>query len=339
MPISAPNTRLSTYKQMKDTKEPLIILLVLFVIIGLAYSPLKKAAQNRSSSASSSSKNISAIGTKTSTTGSSSNSSEFEYSPNKEVAGEIKEAEKDIKKLQENTTESESGVNRSPYYDKIRMSRVSGLNNSDPSKEYITLSTNLKTTEVVKITGWYFKSMVTGNTATIGKASLLPFPFTETPSSIVLQKGDRAIITKGFSPIGISFRTNVCTGYFEENRTFTPSLSLKCPLAKDENLPLFSSIFERNDECLKIIERIPRCRTKDYEYLRDLPDTVTDSCKNYITAQVNYNACVAKHYSDTSFPGNEYRVYLNRFGPLWLRRNEKVNLYDENSMIVDSISW
>lgn len=324
---------------MKETKEPLIILLVLFVIIGLAYSPLKKAAQNGSDSTSPSSKTITAIGTNADTTSSDSNSSELEYSPNKEVAGEIKEAEKNIEKLQESTTKSGSETNRSPYYDKIRMSRISGLNNSDPSKEYITLSTNLETTEVVKITGWYFKSMVTGNTATIGKASLLPFPFTKTESDVILQKGDRAIITKGFSPIGISFRTNICTGYFEENRTFTPSLSMKCPLAKNEDLPLFSTIFDRNDECLKIIERIPRCRTKGNEYLRDLPDTVTDSCKNYIIAQVNYNACVAKHYSDTDFPGNEYRVYLNRFGPLWLKRNEDINLYDKNGLIVDSISW
>lgn len=317
----------------KGIKEPLIIVLVLFILIGFAYSPLKKARLSKSES------------TSTSSIGKSSDPAEnsrgnIGYTSNKVVAEDIKEAEKAIEKLEKSLGQTLEKRKRSPYYSKVRMSsNISGLRQNNPSKEYVTLSTSLEKTETIKITGWYLKSEVTGYYAIIGKASLLPFPFTKNESDVILQQKDRVILTKGFSPIGISFRTNKCTGYFEENRTFTPSLSLRCPRAKDENLPQFSSILDRNEECEKIIGKISRCTTKGNEFIRDLPDTVTSSCKTYITTQINYNSCVAKHFSDTNFPGNEYRLYLNKFGPLWRTTHDTINLHDENGLIVDSISY
>lgn len=312
-------------------KEPLIILLVLFVLIGLAYSPLKKASLSNNDG---SAKNTSSIGTPTKTT-----SGNLGSSSNKEVAGEIKSTEADIKRLTENLNKEIDASKRSPYYNKINMSNISGLLGTDPNREYLTLSTNLLKNETIKITNWFLKSEVTGYFAVIGRAALLPFPFTRTESDVVLQQRDKVVLTKGFSPIGISFRTNKCTGYFEENRTFTPSLPLQCPRPQDEKLPVFSGVYDRNDECLTIIERIPRCTTKDSEFLRSLPDTVSSACKNYITEQINYNTCVTLHFGNTDFPGTEYRLYLNKFGPLWRTTHDKIDLIDENGLVVDSISY
>jgi hypothetical protein len=309
---------------MKDIKEPLLILIALFILIGLAYSPLKNsiAKQNKANTNSS-------IGT----------GSNLGYSGNKSAAEGIKSAETDIKKLQENVNNAAGQSGRSPYYGKIRMSNIAGLRGNDPEREYLTLSTSLKNNETLKITGWYLKSEVTGYYVFIGTAALLPFPFTQTESDIVLQKGDKAYVTKGFSPIGISFRTNKCTGYFEENRTFVPGLMFQCPLPKDEKLPKFSNVYDRNDECLKIIENIQQCTTIDSRFIRDLPDTVAQSCKDYLTGQINYNTCVALHFSDTDFPKQEYRIYLNKFGPLWRPLHDTINLRDENGLVVASITY
>ncbi|KKQ78028.1 MAG: hypothetical protein A3A96_02985 [Candidatus Zambryskibacteria bacterium RIFCSPLOWO2_01_FULL_39_39] len=309
-----------------DTKEPFLILLVLFILVGLAYSPFKEANQNKNSNGNPSS----SVGV---TSGNLGNSS------NKEIAENIRDAEENIKRLEENLNKKIDEKNRSPYYGKIRMSNISGLYGDDPSQEYTYLSTNLSKNETIKITDWYLKSEITGYYATIGKASLLPFPFAKTESDVVLQQMDRVVLTKGFSPIGISFRTNKCTGYFEENRTFVPSLSLQCPEPRDEKLPVFSGVYDRNDECLDIIERIPRCTTKGSQFIRDLPDTVPSSCKTYLTTQINYNTCVAIHFGDTDFPSDEYRIYLNKFGPLWRKKQDKINLHDENGLVVDSISY
>jgi hypothetical protein len=317
---------------MEEFKEPLLILLVLFVLIGFAYGPLKNANLNKSNNINNASKNTnSSIGT--------DEKSNIGYSSNKTMAEQIKSTEANIKKLAQNINKETEKIQYSPYYGKIKMSGISGLNNNNPDREYISLSTNIKKTETLKITGWYLQSNVTGYYTIIGQASLLPFPFTKTESDITLQSGDRVYLTKGFSPIGISFRTNKCTGYFEENRTFTPSLPMKCPRPIDEKLPVFSNVYDRNDECLNLIERIPRCTTKDSEFIRDLPDTVTSSCKTYMTTQINYNSCIALHFSDTDFPGNEYRIYLGKFGPLWRPKSDKIVLHDQNGLVVDLISY
>ena len=279
---------------MKDIKEPFIILLVLFVLLGLAYGSPKKARLNNS--------------------GDSQNTSS----------------------ISENKKKAEG---HSPYSGKISMSNISGLYGDDPNQEYIYISSNLDEKETAKITGWYLKSEITGYFVIIGKAALLPFPSTKTESDIFLQNGDRVYLTKGFSPIGISFRTNRCIGYFEENRTFVPSLSLDCPRPEKEKLPQFSSDFDRNDECLNIIERLPRCTTVNSQFIRNLPDTVSSACKTYITTQINYNSCVASHFNDTDFADDEYRVYLNKFGPLWRKTHDKINLYDQNNLVVDTVSY
>lgn len=318
---------------MKDNIAPILIILFLFLIIGFGYNPLKNSTKNKSA------QNIettSAI----SNSSTVSNTKEKEKSLNsKEVAKSIKDAEKNIEQLEKEINKQIEKKERSPYYGKVSVSNISGLYSKEPDKEYMYLYTNLKPTETIKITGWYFKSKITGYFAKIPKASLLPFPFTDSATDVILTQKDKVIITKGFSPIGISFRTNTCTGYFEENRRFYPPLSLQCPLPKDEKLPTFSSNLDRNEECENIIDRIPRCTTRGNEYLKKLPDTVVGFCKNYITAQVNYNACVAKHFGDTSFPGNEYRLYLNKFGPLWRPTHDTINLYDENNLVVDTISY
>lgn len=305
--------------------SPILILIVIFVILGLAYSPLKKQNQNNRGFWNSSS--------------SIQNQSSPVSNSNQDLVENIKDVEEEIKRLEENITKKIEESKRSPFYEKIRISNISGIYNNNPNEQYLYLYTNLDKDETVNITGWYLKSEVTGYYATIGKASLLPFPFTKNESDIILKKGDRAIINKGFSPIGISFRTNKCTGFFEENRTFYPSLPLKCPLPINEKLPKFSTIPEREDECLDLIERVRRCETVNQQYLRDLPDTVTSSCKNYLSTQINYNSCVARHFGDTDFPGNEYRIFLNRFGALWKEKREKINLHDRNGLIVDTISY
>lgn len=305
---------------MKDYKEPLLIILVIFVIMGLTYKP--EDSKNNSKSINS-----------------RVNEENSQISSSANLSKEIKNIEQETKTLQKELGKRIEESKRSPYYDKIKMSRISGLGNSDPSKEYLSLTTSLKENEMVKITGWYLKSEITGYYVTIGRAALLPYPFKKTESDIFLQKGDKVYLTKGFSPIGISFRTNKCTGYFEENRTFYPSLSRKCPEPEDESLPLFSNNYDRNEECLELIERVPKCTTINNEYLRDLPDTVTESCKNYLKNNISYEDCVSLHFSDTDFPGNEYRVYLNKFGPLWREKSDKINLYDQNNLIVDTISW
>lgn len=309
---------------MKD-KEPTILIIAIILLFGLAFEPIKNSSKKITTS--DRNQNQSSI---------SSSNNDYQT---EDVNEDIRNSKYEIDRLEKQITENIEKAKRSPYHGKINLSYVSGLNNPDPNMEYIYLYTNLLKNEKANISGWYLKSEITGNYASIGKVSLLPFPFTKTEDDIILKNGDNVILTKGFSPIGIAFRTNKCTGYFEEKTRFYPSLYRQCPLPKEEKMPIFSSIHERNDECLDLIERIPSCTTIGNEYIRKLPDTVTNSCKTYLKNQINYNSCVSTHFGDIDFPGNEYRVYLNTFGKLWKDKREKINLYDQNGLIVDTINY
>lgn len=315
-----PTFALNTKSYINNMKEPILILVAIFIFLGFAWDSVTAPKEQRVNS------------------GSSTISRQKEGS-NQETTKDLKGIKREVDNLEEEVEGLIEKSKRSPYWGKIRMSNISGLRQSDPSREYFYLSTNLDNNETVNISGWYLKSEVTGYGAIIGQASLLPFPFNKSESDIILQKGDRVYVVKGFSPIGISFRTNKCTGYFEEDRTFVPSLPQQCPRIKDENLPTFSTNRDLNDRCLEIIDRIPRCQTRDSWYIHNLEDDIINSCKDYIREQVNYNTCVALHIGDLDFPDDQYRVYLNKFGPLWRERSDTINLHDQNDLIVDTIDW
>lgn len=307
-------------------KDEIIILIVLFIFIGFSWDSLKQEARVS---------NQSGLFGNASLSDTSSVQTEI---TEEEAARQIKEIERKAKELEKKITEAEKEKLRSPYYGKVSLSYISYLNDPDPSREYLTLYTNLNAGEKINITGWTLKSARSGNSATIGRASALPYPYTKNDSDVVLQQNHRVYLVKGFSPINISFRTNKCTGYFEQDRTFYPSLSLQCPSPRDEDLPQFSRLLDRDDECRELIERLSRCITPKFRW-KDLPDTITSSCKTYIDTQINYNVCVANHLSDTDFPGADWYVYLNRFGPLWRDRRETIKLYDRSGLIVSELSY
>ena len=130
-----------------NDKSPIFILIVLFVLIGLFYSPGKRIAdQNRSQRL---------IEKNSDSSLNQKNTANLDYSQNKVIGEEIKDIEENIEKLNKNLEKKISENKKSPYADKIDISSVSGFYNNDPNKEYIYIYTNLEKTETIKITGWY----------------------------------------------------------------------------------------------------------------------------------------------------------------------------------------
>lgn len=288
-------------------KDATFFLALAFVVIGLAWGPIKNPSKNSNDS-----------------------SSFFSVSNDTSSDTTISAQEPD-----------RSDSLRSPYAGKISISGISSVNSDDPNEETMTLYTNLEENEKVDITGWYFRSEYTGNQAVIGRAALLPFPYKGQETNVVLKQGDTVYISKGYSPINVSFRTNKCTGYFNENRTFYPSLQLDCPDPSDENIPIFSNNEDSQDACLDAIDRVPLCSTRGSSYTRNLPDNVPIACKKYIEQNINYDTCVARHFADEDFIGNTYYLYFKSFAHLWRNYNkkEKINLFDKNGLVVDTISY
>ena len=329
---------------MKENKEIILIILGVFIFFGFAWGPVRNAKLNKEKTSTSSTTPFFSSLFRTQTTPTTQTTTQKKVTE-RDISAQIKKTEKAAESLQKKLeTEKEKSL-RSPYYGKVNLSSISYLNNPDPNKEYMSISSNIGKGEKVVITGWKLESVRSGNWVKLGKASVSPDPeknaAIQNYTNVILEQGDKAYIIKGFSPINISFRTNKCTGYFEENRTFYPALRRQCPLAKNEELPQFSTVLDREDECVALISKIPVCSTvtSRYKNLNKLPDTVTDSCKKYLETEINYNACVATHLGDTDFPGREWYLYLKIFGPLWRNKNEKIILYDSSGLIVDSIEY
>lgn len=300
---------------MKKNKDAIVILLVIFIILGFAWGPMRSGKLQ--------------LGNAPTSTPVQSIPGYPDYPSNNNYP---------TTPVPTPTTPTIPG--QSVYYGKVTISSVINPNYNDSSQQYITLYSNLGVTEKLNITGWTLRSERVGNWAKIGQASLLPFPQVRNYQDIILSQGDMVYIAKGFSPVGISYRSNKCTGYFVGNNNLYPYIRKSCPLPRDEKLPLFSSDPEQDRECIALIESLPACTIPDnYLNLNRLSKTLPSSCKTYLQTRVSYNSCVATHANDQDFVGKEWYVFLSTIGPLWAETRDKITLYDNDDLIVSTISY
>jgi len=228
----------------------------------------------------------------------------------------------------------------SPLIEKVRL--YSGqVRNDDPAKEYIEIRASKDNTVPITITGWKLKSTEHNKSVSIGKASYIPiYPGRSFFSNdIQLEPGDRAYIISGFSPVNTSFRTNICTGYLSENKTFHPRLPRQCPNAEDERLEDFGIDStprknSRDEECIKELKRINRCEDPGPPD-RDL----SQDCKEYIK-KIGYELCTQLHVSDATFRGNEWYIYVGKLSDdIWGDENDTILLLDRSGNTVDTLTY
>ena len=202
------------------------------------------------------------------------------------------------------------------------------------NEEYVEVFASYNNKQPVNITGWTIKSAITGKSAIIPKGVYMPFSgVVNKEENIFLNPGDRAIITTGDSPKGVSFRLNTCTGYFEQFQDFTPMLPQQCPRPSDEKLPLGPNSLE--DVCVKYIEQIPAC----VAHIQALPIGLSDGCNEYINKNIHYNGCLGLHKNDSDFYKPEWRIFLKRSEKLWKSERETIKLLDADGKTIDSLSY
>ena len=211
------------------------------------------------------------------------------------IAWELEQTKKEIEETKMALEKLKKEQNVSPLKGKVEIRKCLG-SRTDVDEEYLELSINLPVGEKILISDWSLKSEMTGTQIKIGGASKLPYTSQinkEFP--IFVSDGDKVIILTGRSPIGVSFQINKCSGYLEQFQDFNPSISKKCPLVEDENLPVFGpNAF--NDECWDYIEHISQCETPLI-----FPLDMQYECRTYLTTEVNYNACVDNYKNENDF--------------------------------------
>ena len=243
---------------------------------------------------------------------------------------ELRGVEAEIRRL-------ERSGETSPYAGLVILSkRASGPKNRDVNREYIEMSASRDNTELIPITGWRLESPVSGRSIAIPEASYLPRSGEKNIDQPVwLSPGERAFIITGRSPIGISFRNNICAGYFTQFQRFEPFLSRQCPDPEDDILFYDEDLSIFNDNvCMDFVDRIGRCKV-----VTKLPPELSNSCGVAIIGELNYNSCVDNHKDDGNFIEDEWYIYLKREFELWRDKRELIVLFDQDKKIVDSFSY
>lgn len=221
----------------------------------------------------------------------------------------------------------------SPYAAYVSLEE--GNAKSQKDSEYLTLRVSSNAPQKIVISGWKLESTATGLSVTLPLASELPFlGGVNTSVPVSLSQGHTAYLVTGRSPNGTSFRTNICTGYFEQFQNFTPGLALECPSPLSESETYFSP-GTLSDECYDIIRSLNRCTL----VVSSIPGSAGSQCEQFITSTLTYNGCINKHKNSASFYKNTWYLFLGRDQELWRTRSERIRLLDENGKVVDVVSY
>ncbi len=205
----------------------------------------------------------------------------------------------------------------------------SSARNADPNQEYIDIYAVITNGKPVPMSSWTVENSK-GNKFIIGGASYLARAGEITSESgILLAPGEILHIITGSSPLGFNFRTNICTGYFDQFHNFYPSLRENCPRPETEN-----SAQNLDNVCYNFLKNFPRCRTPI-----NVANQTTLDCQNYVNQELSYTKCVDTHRNDKDFWGNEWYLYLGRTSEIWKYERETVTLRDQAGKIVASYSY
>lgn len=208
---------------------------------------------------------------------------------------------------------------------------LSGVYATDADDEYVVVVVSHAVSGSLSTAGWSIGSKSSGKRIVFPEGTEVPRAGSVNElSTVSLHPGDEAIVTTGRSPIGISFRENVCTGYLEEHQDFHPAFFLACPTPSEEAAHYYP---DAPDSCLSAVRAIPYCST------RTSTADMSGSCRQFIEDRLTYNGCLAGHGSDEDFKRSTWRVFLRSREPLYANGHDTVTLYDAEGKIIDSLTY
>ena len=210
---------------------------------------------------------------------------------------------------------------RSPYAGKVTIVQdTSGMRESDTHDEYIQIAANYANSESIDITGWTLESALSGVRVALPPSAA---PFIANSANVLtataLDPGGLALVLSAPSPVGVSLRENICTGYLGQFQDFSPPLSEECP-SPSEVLPLTENNLQQyGDACFDAIQNL---------------SGVSSACRAYLTDQLSYNGCINKNRFRSGFQKNMWRVYLGAPSELWRNSHDAIRLLDAQGRTV-----
>lgn len=225
----------------------------------------------------------------------------------------------------------------SPYAGLVDL-RSGNSRDTDPEREYLTIRAEYGNTNPITISDWYLESYVTEERAALPQGDRIMDRWRHpVKENILLDPGEEAYVMTGESPIDVSFREHMCTGYLEYTKDFYPSLSYQCPSPLTE-MERFADIDLDDDSCYDFVERLSQCVEPNEDAVDDAD--LSGVCRRFITNTLNYEDCVIKHRNDPFFDNVGYwHIYLEEDEELWRYEREIIRLMDENDKVIDVVEY
>ncbi len=253
-----------------------------------------------------------------------------------------RDAERELARIQEEVVDLQRSAvsaarfgDPSPYKDRVSLTLGTSATADDPDREYVTISVSTREDEPINMTGWRLSSSALGRTIALPTAVSVPRSSkVNVEEALALRPGDRAIVIVGESPVGYSFRENMCTGYFDQFQDFYPALSHKCPAPVDDFDRFYLGSERQLDSCRAYLRSARRC-----EIPRDQPSSLGSECESFIDTHLDYNGCVDMHLGDRDFLSSTWRVYLERSSDFFTEDHDTVKLLDASGKTVDLVSY
>ncbi len=218
------------------------------------------------------------------------------------------------------------------FADTVSIMSALGAKESDPNKEYVEIQASPWNKNTIVVTGWSIKTP-SGKTIKIAGASNIPKQGGLNQETLIaLEAGDRLAIVSGRSPLGVSFRENVCSGYLEQFQDFSPPIPLSCP---NPSVDLAVKNLSGEPACVSFVAGIRTCENT----LTGFPGNISNACLLYAQNDLTYNGCVNLHQSDRFFFKDRWRFYAGENAEIWSNKGGVIRLYDADNKLVDSFVY
>ncbi len=247
---------------------------------------------------------------------------------------QIRQAEQEVAKLQEEVVKAEAEAKFSPLKGRLFIQAVQP--GYGGTQEYLIIANQSQNNVPIVITGLQVQGVQSRLNVRIPQAWLLLFPDTSGEGEpVTLKPGERAYLITGRSANGKSFQLNKCAGYFEQGLNFAPPLPISCPRPINDPLPEPPNHLSEN--CLEYLQTIPACTTHSGSFPPNLQND--GGCQRYIQTHTSYDRCVSLHKNDSDFYSGEWRLYLGRDENLWSLRHDTIELKDRDGKLIHSYSY
>lgn len=207
-----------------------------------------------------------------------------------------------------------------------------GVSADEPALEYVILTADAENGAPISISGWSLQSIVQHTRAYIPQgARVLTAHRVPNIAAMQLDPGNRAIISSGHSPVGVSFKENLCTGYLGQFQTFVPSLEERCPTPEKEVSSEPATARTNDPYCVSFANSIPQC----HFYVGEPPQNVTPPCFSFVRNELTFAGCTARHSWRPSYLGDTWRIFLGEEHELWSGDHDSIRLLDASGRTVD----